>query len=204
MPAPRKSVFRGRLRKPFRWGSVLVVCAATNLISFRPLEVNLLEPRPPKPVYRHLANLLAEQTGGQAFSVLNTGSMQPVITRQDLVVTVPVSFEAVEPNDVIVFRRSERITDRFISKNVVHRVVALETCDGRPVVQVKSTGCWKLRTQGDALARPDRTLVNKKRFVGKVAYAIDGQTGDIRNSKLLSLQAPGLLPAALEPSAASL
>jgi hypothetical protein len=204
MPKPRTSVIRRRATRALCWGLVFLLCAATDLVSFRPLEVNPLAPQPPRPAFRHLANLLAQQTGGQAFAVLNTGSMEPVITRQDLVVTVPVAFEALEPNDVIVFRRGERLTDRLTSKKVVHRIVALEPCDRRPVVHVKSTGCWKLRTQGDALARPDVTLVNRKMLLGKVAYAIDGQTGDIRNSKLLSLQAPGLIPAALESNAASL
>lgn len=195
---------RAAARRLRHWMFFVLCCLGVELVGIGTLERAPLEPVEPKPELRALADALARRLDGQAFSILNTGSMEPTLTRRDLVVTEPVAMHQVQVGDVIVFERNEQLLDRFLSKRVMHRVVAIESCDDSPLLEVGATACRRFRTQGDALGEPDRFLVEESALLGRVAYAIDGQTGETRTATVLSLQAPGPLPAAAWRDAASL
>ncbi|MDO8716313.1 MAG: signal peptidase I [Dehalococcoidales bacterium] len=85
---------------------------------------------------------------------LRSGSMAPVLNTGDMVVTRPVSPEAVEVGDIIIFRSVDK-RDNLIS----HRVVSIEI--NSPL---------SFRTKGDANENPDPFVVPAGNLVGELAF----------------------------------
>lgn len=85
---------------------------------------------------------------------LRSGSMAPVLNTGDMVVTCPVSPEAVEVGDIIIFRSVDK-RDNMIS----HRVVGIEM--NSPL---------SFRTKGDANENPDPFVVPAANLVGELAF----------------------------------
>lgn len=89
--------------------------------------------------------------GAEHSYVVLSGSMQPAIGPGDVILVDAVDIEAVEPGDVVTFKRGE-------GTPTTHRVVDTVQTDGGPA----------LRTKGDANEEADPGLVHQSQLVGRV------------------------------------
>src|SRR5260221_7626726 len=102
--------------------SVSVASSAPN----RTAHVDPTAAFPARPESEAIAEALAEAVHGDWTGVMNTGSMLPVLTARDLVVTRPVDIRDLRVGDIIVFVVPARTLPNgqlIQHRRVVHRVV---------------------------------------------------------------------------------
>lgn len=113
---------------------------------------------------RHLALRLAEGLHGSVARVANTGSMEPTLTGEDLVVFSQAT-ESLHVGDVVVFRAPIRgYHTRAVL--VCHRIVRIRADT-------------QLVTRGDDNDTEDHSFVPPRAVLGVVRYAISLQTGEL-------------------------
>jgi signal peptidase len=130
-----------------------IFCTALNVVSVAAIVLALVA----------LLSVVLTKSGDapsiMGYSMLRvlTGSMEPAISTDSLVVTKQVDPAALQPGDVISFYS----TDPQLSGAVnTHRIVAVEP-DGAQYI---------FTTQGDANPLPDEYPVSSANIVGKVVY----------------------------------
>lgn len=117
--------------------------------------------------------IVATQFFGYRVLTIQSYSMEPALTRGDLIVTRPVAIDNLEQGDIIVFEQG--IETRL---NIAHRVLAVIT--QHTTVHNETTGetqeydLLMLRTKGDANEFPDGDLVQAQDLVGEVWFTIPG------------------------------
>ena len=140
------------------------------------------DPRRAAPVALERALQLAQASHGQWDHVANTGSMEPTLTGADLAVVIPVDIRQIRVGDIIVFLAA-RLHDGpgAPPRRVVHRVIAKDLCGGGLYLPrlSKTAECVQLHTQGDANPQPDGLTTSLLNFEGRVAYRIQGTTGEV-------------------------
>jgi hypothetical protein len=141
---------------------------------------------PARPESEATAEVLADAVHGDWTGVKNTGSMLPVLSANDLVVTRPVDIRDVRVGDIIVFvvpvttlPNGQPIQHR----RVVHRVVQRLDCERRRGGADGVGDCQRLRTQGDNVKTADRYTTTQANLEGRVAYIVDGRTGLVRDMR---------------------
>lgn len=142
---------------------------------------------PARPESEAIAEALAEAVHGEWTAVKNTGSMLPVLSARDLVVTRPVDIRDLRVGDIIVFAVPSRtLPDGQLIKNrrVVHRVVQKLDCVKSRVGAESINECERVRTQGDNVRTADRWATTQANLAGRVAYVIDGRTNAVRDMRL--------------------
>ena len=97
------------------------------------------------------AHAIAEKLGGDVYRIADTGSMEPTLGKNTLVVILPVRAEEIEVSDIVTFKRG--------SDAVTHRVT-----------QCVSDGVW--RTKGDANKITDVAPLRYSQVIGRVHFAI--------------------------------
>jgi signal peptidase I len=98
------------------------------------------------------AHAIAEKLGGDVYRIADTGSMEPTISKNTLVVILPVRADEIAVGDIITFTRRG-------GPAVTHRVT-----------QIAGDGVW--RTKGDANKITDVAPLRYSQVLGRVAYAI--------------------------------
>ena len=141
---------------------------------------------PARPESEAIAEALAEAVHGEWTSVKNTGSMLPVLSARDLVVTRPVDIRDLRVGDIIVFAvpvptlpNGQLIRNR----RVVHRVVQRLDCVRSRVGAETVSDCERVRTQGDNVKTADRWATTQANLAGRVAYVVDGRTNAVRDMR---------------------
>jgi hypothetical protein len=141
---------------------------------------------PARPESEATAEALAGAVHGDWTGVKNTGSMLPVLSANDLVVTRPVDIRDVRVGDIVVFvipatklPNGQPIQHR----RVVHRVVQRLDCERRHADGDAPPDCFRLRTQGDNVTTPDRYTTTQANLEGRVAYVVDGRTAAVRDMR---------------------
>jgi hypothetical protein len=138
-------------------------------------------PAAPTDPAAHAAHLLADAAGGTWEEVADTGSMAPALTARQFAVLTPVDIRVVRTREIVVFRaRLPSDPPGSPPRRVVHRVVAVQGCDGVPL-HARSPDCVVLRVQGDANARPDVVPVTSANFEGRIAWIVDRADGRVRD-----------------------
>ena len=66
------------------------------------------------------------------------------------------------------------------------RVIEKRPCTGGMLRPRTIEGCWKLKTKGDALEHLDPVALGAEALLGQVVYAINGQTGRVRDARALN------------------
>jgi len=94
---------------------------------------------------------------------LCTGSMEPAITCDDVMVLFPPSFTDLDVGDVIVFRRQNPICTEYEGGLIVHRIIKVTSSPGQGLA---------FQTQGDANPRPDPCTVPVTDVTAKVLAVI--------------------------------
>jgi signal peptidase I len=148
---------------------------------------------PARPTSEVTAEALAESVHGDWAEVKNTGSMLPVLSASDLVVTRPVNIRDLRVGDIVVFVVPARtLPDGQLIQHprVVHRVVQRLDCDKRGY-------CHRVRTQGDNVKTPDRWSTTQANLAGRVVYVVDGRTGAVRDMRASRKGVPISVAAAL-------
>ena len=98
----------------------------------------------------------SKKTGKEVFIlgykpyIIQTGSMEPTLKVNSLIIVKNGEFEKVQPYDIISFNLSK------FSKNVCHRVIAIENNE--------------MITKGDNNNNPDDGIVTKENYVGRVVF----------------------------------
>lgn len=95
---------------------------------------------------------------GYSFFKVTTGSMEPTISVDALILTQEVQIDTVELNNIVSFFSKEAYMNGRI---ITHRVVAKE---------ISGTGQVLLTTRGDANSSTDIHSVDKENFIGKVVW----------------------------------
>jgi len=141
---------------------------------------------PARPESEAIAEALAEAVQGDWTGVKNTGSMLPVLSARDLVVTRPVDVRDLRVGDIIVFVVPARTLPNgqlIQHRRVVHRVVQRLDCSRRRAGPQTVTDCQRVRTQGDNVRTPDRWATTQANLAGRVAYVVDGRTNEVRDMR---------------------
>ena len=141
---------------------------------------------PARPQSEDTAEALASAVHGDWTGVKNTGSMLPVLSAKDLVVTRPVDIRDIRVGDIIVFViPATRLPNGqpIQHRRVVHRVVQRLDCERRHADGDAPPDCFRLRTQGDNVTMPDRYTTTQANLEGRVAYVVDGRTGAVRDMR---------------------
>jgi signal peptidase I len=116
------------------------------------------------------ARALAKLNQAEVLSVADTGSMQPVLSAQDLLVVAKVDFGELRAGDVVVFhRRAHWSQGQFLEKGWVgHRIIEIR--NGYVI------------TKGDnPEARIDDDRPGANRIRGRVIYVVNGRSDKIRD-----------------------
>lgn len=133
------------------------------------------------------ALVIAYLIEGRVMRVSGTHSMEPALNATDLVVVEPISLAELELNDIVVFfRRAQLRPIPTPAMLVAHRIVRIE--DAFVV------------TQGDhpeLNAKEDPDKPGARAVRGRVAFAIDGETGLIRDMRTARAGSPVTLNAIL-------
>jgi signal peptidase I len=121
-----------------------------------------------------LALLLALQLFGYRVLTIQSYSMEPTLTRGDLIITRPVQPTAVEDGDIALFADGNQV--RFL---VAHRVVAhidtiTNVVSSSTGAVVSSSTSRQLLTKGDANERADSNPVTPDRLQGVVWLVVPG------------------------------
>jgi signal peptidase I len=98
------------------------------------------------------AHAIAAKLGGDVYRIADTGSMEPTLSKNTLVVILPVREEEIEVSDIVTFTRRG-------GEVVTHRIT-----------QHAGDGVW--RTKGDANKISDTAPLRYSQVIGRVAYAI--------------------------------
>jgi signal peptidase I len=141
---------------------------------------------PARPESEAIAEALAEAVRGDWTSVMNTGSMLPVLSARDLVVTRPVDIRDLRVGDIIVFVVPARTLPNgqlIQHRRVVHRVVQRLDCVRHRFGAETISDCERVRTQGDNVRTPDRWPTTQANLAGRVAYVVDGRTNAVRDMR---------------------
>ena len=140
---------------------------------------------PARPESEATAEALAEAVRGDWTGVKNTGSMLPVLSANDLVVTRPVDIRDLRVGDIIVFVVPVATLpdgQPIQHRRIVHRVVQRLDCERRRGAP-DGLACRRVRTQGDNVRTPDRYTTTQATLEGRVAYVVDGRTGQVRDMR---------------------
>jgi hypothetical protein len=179
--------------------AVLCACVASS----QPVVPVVRDPTaefPARPSSEVTAEALAESVHGDWTGVKNTGSMLPVLSANDLVVTQKVDVRDLRIGDIIVFVvPAKNLPNGAPIKNrrVIHRVVARLDCERRGAT-VATTSCHRVRTQGDNVRTQDRWSTTQANLAGRVVYVVDGRTGAVRDMRASKKGQPISVAAALE------
>ena len=171
-------------------GGVLLAFLCASIASSEPAISVPRDPTaafPARTASEVTAEALAEAVHGDWTGVKNTGSMLPVLSANDLVVTRPVNIRDLRVGDIIVFAVPVRTLPNgqlIQHRRVVHRVIARLDCVRRREAGVPVSECHRVRTQGDNLKTPDRWSTTQANLEGRVAYVVDGQTGSVRDMRI--------------------
>ena len=171
-------------------GGVLLAFLCASIASSEPAISVPRDPTaafPARTASEVTAEALAEAVHGDWTGVKNTGSMLPVLSANDLVVTRPVNIRDLRVGDIIVFAVPVRTLPNgqlIQHRRVVHRVIARLDCVRRREVGVPVSDCHRVRTQGDNVKTPDRWSTTQANLEGRVAYVVDGQTGSVRDMRI--------------------
>ena len=141
---------------------------------------------PARPASEATAEALAEAVHGDWTGVKNTGSMLPVLSARDLVVTRPVDIRDLRVGDIVVFVVPAQTLPNgqpIQHRRVVHRVVQRLDCERRRSDGAATGDCHRVRTQGDNVKTPDRWTTTQANLEGRVAYVVDGTTGTVRDMR---------------------
>lgn len=126
------------------------------------------------PLSEHVATarLLASIVDGETLRVADTHSMEPVLSAQHLLVVQRSTFDELKEGDVVVFmRRAHWLHGQFLQRGWVgHRIVEKRTN-------------YAITKGDNPSARVDRDNPTAKTIRGRVVYAVNGQTGEIRDMR---------------------
>lgn len=170
-------------------GSLILAAVCALIAGSAPTSAATHDPTdafPARPESEAIAEALAEAVHGEWTSVKNTGSMLPVLSAQDLVVTRPVDIRDLRVGDIIVFVVPSRtLPDGQLIQHprVVHRVVQRLDCVRHRFGGEVVSECDRVRTQGDNVRTPDRWATTQANLAGRVAYVIDGRTNAVREMR---------------------
>ncbi len=177
-------------------GSIALAALCASIASSEPAPSVPRDPTaefPARPESEVAAEALAEAVHGDWAPVKNTGSMLPVLSAHDLVVTRPVDVRDLRVGDIIVFVVPARtLPDGHViqHRRVVHRVIQRLDCTRRRGSVTPVSDCHRVRTQGDNVKTPDRWSTTQANLVGRVAYVVDGDTSEIRDMRASRKGAP--------------
>lgn len=138
--------------------SVVVLCAAVALCLVVAVQVAVRG--------------YADMFGYSVFRVV-TGSMEPTIPVNAVVVSHREDIERMSVDDIVVFRSPTTGGERIIT----HRVVAVYT---------ESDGTTTLETRGDANPVSDSSPVTQSQLIGRVVWYLDKEGGATRVIGFLS------------------
>jgi signal peptidase I len=131
--------------------------------------------------YYERAYRLADAVQGSIGVVADTGSMEPTISAKDLLVIKPVGeggldVSAIALGDIILFEaivpaiRYTKYRVEYPKRLLCHRVVWLNK--------------GRIYAKGDAKVERDHDFVRHQQIKGVVLYAVDGQTGEVRDMRV--------------------
>jgi signal peptidase I len=116
------------------------------------------------------ADQFMDIAGFQLFTISNTGSMEPDLRFNDLIVVRRVDFDSLEIGDFVTFKSTVRIMGETREIYITHQIIE--------IVENTEDEARRYRTQGtNPLVRPDRALLSEdgenstNRFVGKVVFS---------------------------------
>jgi hypothetical protein len=140
-----------------------------------------LSPVKPTQEHRLTAHQLAHAVQGRVVAVANTGSMEPAISAKDLLVVKPFGTNDLSANDITV---GDVVVFRTPTSALQYAHVGLLTCHR----MIGRKGNY-IHTKGDNRVKADAP-VRFSKVQGVVLYAIDGQTGVIRDMRASRIGEP--------------
>jgi len=118
-----------------------------------------------------LAALLAVQVFGYKVVTVQSSSMEPALSRGDLVVARPVRIDDVNQGQVVLFEEGRDV--RFIAAHRVVGFINLRTnINNTTTGEVTTQESRLLRTKGDANATEDAQPVDASRLRGKLWFTV--------------------------------
>jgi len=118
-----------------------------------------------------LAALLAVQVFGYHVVTVQSSSMEPALSRGDLVVTRPVRIADVKHGQVVVFEEGRDV--RFLAAHRVVGFINLRTnINNTTTGEVTTQESRLLRTKGDANATEDAQPVDASRLRGRLWFTV--------------------------------
>lgn len=101
------------------------------------------------------------QIGGFSLFRVITGSMEPEIPVNSLLVCKKTPIEKIQVGDIVCFKS---LNPKLLGSVVTHRVVSVQTTEGKTM----------LETKGDANLTADAEWVDETNLIGKVNYSTNG------------------------------
>jgi signal peptidase I len=157
-----------------------IIASVLLLVSAATQAANYYVPEDAPPVKAtieavHIAQALAAKVGGKAALVAATGSMMPTLTAVDIIIYKQVDFDDIKIGNVIIFEAGVN-SDYAVcqSCSITHRANSVYA--HRVVSNVKGV----LTTKGDNNPGVDSFRTTKDKIKGLIMYAVDGQTGVVR------------------------
>ena len=118
-----------------------------------------------------LAALLAIQVFGYHVLTVQSDSMEPALTRGDLIATRPVAIEDVQPGQIVLFEEGSDV--RFLAAHRVTGLINLRTnVNNTTTGEVTTQETRLLRTKGDANPTEDAQAVEASRLRGRLWFTI--------------------------------
>lgn len=118
-----------------------------------------------------LAALLAIQVFGYHVVTVQSDSMEPALTRGDLIATRPVAIEDVQPGQIVLFEEGRDV--RFLAAHRVMALINLRTnINNTTTGEVTTQETRLLRTKGDANATEDAQPVDASRLRGRLWFSV--------------------------------
>ena len=118
-----------------------------------------------------LVALLAIQVFGYKIVTVQSYSMEPALSRGDLVIARPVRIEDVKPGQVILFEEGRDV--RLLVAHRVDSVINVTTnVNNTATGEVTTQHSRLLRTKGDANPSPDAEPVDASRLRGRLWFSV--------------------------------
>jgi signal peptidase I len=154
-----------------------VSCASAPSPAFEPL-----------PEHLQTAHILATVAHAWVGVIAKTHSMEPALTSEDLVIVKSVSVAELKVGDVVIFERN-------LLRGLPDFLPHPRDLVGHRVVRV-AADC--VRTRGDNAEDIDPECSDRGTLRGRVEYAVNGTTGEIRDMRASLEGVPVSLAEALE------
>ena len=120
-----------------------------------------------------LAALLAVRFFGYSVVTVQSGSMEPTLSRGDVIVARPVHIDDVQVGQVILFEQGRDVS--FIAAHRVAGFINLRTnINNTTTGEVTAQESRLLRTKGDANATEDAQPVDAARLRGRLWFTVPG------------------------------